>query len=207
MSAHMSRHQHEPADGLPEATTRVLPARFAAIKSQFATVPFDGGTIPMWPLSTDGTATDGRAHQRSAPDLVSLTEVASENEAESSESNDSAWKVQPGLTLEEIDPMAELTEVSYEPVLSDESAELQKPLFGFVDEDFDDALAQVAASAGRRSGRRPIGPNQSSQSPTLGALSALAGTGAIAAIGYRLVLRAPDDPNRQPSWYSRFPTG
>ena len=103
--------------------------------------------------------------------------------------------------------MAELTEVSYEPVLADESAELQKPLFGFVDEDFDDALAQVAASAGRRSGRRPIGPNQSSQSPTLGALSALAGTGAIAAIGYRLVLGAPDDPNRQPSWYSRFPTG
>ena len=107
--------------------------------------------------------------------------------------------------------MAELTEVSYEPVLSDESAELPKPQVGSVNEDFDEALAQVAVSAGRRSGRRPartpIGPDQSGQSPAPEGFSALVGMGAIAATGYRLVLRTPDDPNRQPSWYSRFPAG
>jgi hypothetical protein len=211
MSAHMSRHQDEPDDGLPEANTSVVPAQFAAIEAHFATVPFDAGTIQKWPLSTAGTVLDVRAPARSASDLVSLTELASENEAESGMSNDSDWNAHSGLTLEEIDSMAKLTEVSYEPVLSDESAELEKSLFGSVNEEFDEALSQVAAIAGRRSGRRPIGapsaPNQSGQSPAPGTISALVGTGAIAATGYRLVLRAPDDPNRQPSWYSQFPAG
>jgi hypothetical protein len=104
--------------------------------------------------------------------------------------------------------MSKLTNVSYEPVLSDEFTVLLAPLRTSIQNvQFDEALADVAASRFRRTVRkfrasgaestRSEEPNQPSP------LSAAVGTGSIA--GYRLLLRSPDEPENQPAWYSRFP--
>jgi hypothetical protein len=113
-------------------------------------------------------------------------------------------------TLEEKELMSRLAVVTYEPELSGPPAVPLEPLLDPRNEEFDDALAQVADCYFERQSR-PIRMGSTEQegsceSSSPSTISTLVGTGAIAAAAYRLVLRPPDDPELRPSWYSRFPT-
>jgi hypothetical protein len=106
--------------------------------------------------------------------------------------------------------MSRLAVVTYEPALSGLPAVPLEPLLNPANEGFDEALGQIAGSYFERQSR-PIRTgaaegDESCESRPASAIAALVGTGAIAAGGYRLVLRPPDDPKLRPSWYSRFPT-
>jgi hypothetical protein len=114
------------------------------------------------------------------------------------------------LALKEKELMSRLAVVTYEPELSGTPAVPLEPLLDPTNVEFDDALARVADSYFERQSR-PIRmgsteQEESCESSPSSAISALVGTGVIAAAGYRLVLRPPDDPKLRPSWYSRFPT-
>jgi hypothetical protein len=106
-------------------------------------------------------------------------------------------------------PMSRVALVTYEPALSQPPTVPVEPLLDPANEEFDDALEQVAASYFERQ-TRPIRARAAEQDGSRGpsspsAISTAIGTGAIAAAGYRFVLQPPDDPKLRPLWYSRFP--
>ena len=106
--------------------------------------------------------------------------------------------------------MSRVCVVTYEPTLSQSPAVPRAPLFNPANEDFDEALAQVAGSLVKRQARpvraRATESAASAESTASSVISPLIGTGAIATAAYRLVLSPPDEPKLRPPWYSRFPT-
>jgi hypothetical protein len=114
----------------------------------------------------------------------------------------------PSPSSQETNPMTRPAVVSYEPTL------VQTPLASgpavpfFANDEFDIALREVATSSKMRPRQRTrmfgsIGGNTPEADS---GISRVATAGIVAADGYRLVLRSPDDPKSRPSWYSRFPS-
>jgi hypothetical protein len=106
--------------------------------------------------------------------------------------------------------MSRIADVSYKPELCGSPAMPLSPLLNPANERLDEALAQVAGSYFKRQSRPiragSVEQEESSESSPSSAISAVVATGAVAATGYRLVLRPPDDTTLQSAWYSRFPT-
>jgi hypothetical protein len=116
----------------------------------------------------------------------------------------------PVSNSKEKDPMTRPAVVTYEPAFAQPLPVPFLALLSPADDEFDRALEQVASSQKTRRGK-PVGPRDRDQEdkPQASApsvVSTLIGAGALAGAGYRLVLRAPDDPKSRPAWYSRFPT-
>ncbi len=103
-------------------------------------------------------------------------------------------------------PMTRPTVVIYEPTLSRTSAVPVQSLLRPGGDDFDNALGQMADSIRATLVGQSATACEAQQEPSPpSAASILIGAGVIAAGGYRSVLRAPDEPKLQPSWYARFP--
>ena len=77
-------------------------------------------------------------------------------------------------------------------------------------DEFDAALEQVIAimRKGRVNSLRSIKAvvtETTNAARDVPSVSALVGAAAVGAVGYRLVLRSPDDEKRRSWWYARFP--
>ena len=100
-------------------------------------------------------------------------------------------------------------------VMTDEPKSVQMPavpvppLHNPAMDDFDRALEQLAGSlmAGpvKPFRTRAADQEETPEASPASSFSAMVGTAAIAAAGYRFVLRPPDDPKLRPWWYARFP--
>ncbi len=104
--------------------------------------------------------------------------------------------------------MKRLAEVTYEPALTGEAIRLIEHGQNPANDEFDEALAQVASGLNKKGGTRAAKsaldrPAQEDRAGT--AAAAVAGSAAVVAAAYELVIKPPDDPKRQPGWFARFP--
>jgi hypothetical protein len=110
----------------------------------------------------------------------------------------------------EEDPMSTPVGPAREPGSIHTLVEPTGPLPSPSNDEFDAALEQVSAIM--RKGRvrwsrsiRAVHVDTTDSAPAVPSISALVGTAAVGAVGYRLVLRSPDDEKRRSWWYAHFP--
>jgi hypothetical protein len=182
----------------------------AALSSQTASVPAGAPEPQHVPSSRANSTSDGLGNQSLTSDEAQSSDPGNVNESEPAGTSAVAFDAQPVFTPKEKEFMSRLNIVTYEPALSQPVSVPLDPSLNTADDDFDDALAEVAESYFERQSR-PVRAaaaelEESGESRCASAGSTLLATGAIAAAGYRLILRPPDDPEIRLSWYSRFPT-
>jgi hypothetical protein len=191
------------------ATSQSAGQELAALSSQTSSILISATDVQQLDSTDQTSVVLAPVNQGLEPgqDLATDPEIAVEPEPHVS--SQTVLASQPSSSFKEQNPMTRPAFVTYEPMLAQAPAFPVQALLSLANDEFDDALEQVAASV-LTSRVKPArthvaAPEEKPAVSAPSAASTLIAAGAIAGAGYRLVLQPPDDPKARPSWYSRFP--